>query len=284
MKEISNPKVLETDDPLDIRKDHIFKAVFTKELPAARGALSKLVSALISIKVAIEKIWANEEPIYSQGDRKIRFDINCRAENGERINVEMCFDPKPYEPVRLEFHIGRLFTSQEISGTDKDYNDLKRTYQIAVLAKKSFFADSEFLHSFEYYDPEHNVSLNGRTRIITLELAKLGKVADKPTSEMTEPESWAFFFEYLTDRGKRSKINEILEKEEGISMANEVLMSISRNEDERMRILSEEKYLLDRQSEKAYERKEGRKEGSEEIISLLKSGKSPEDIIRDYGG
>jgi predicted transposase/invertase (TIGR01784 family) len=280
MKKNTTSKVLETDEPLDIRKDHIFKAVFTKELPAARGALSKLVSALIGRKVAIETIWANEEPVYSQGDRKIRFDINCRSENGERINVEMCFDPKPYEPVRLEFHTGRLFTSQEISGSDKDYNDLKHTYQIAVLARKSFFADNKFLHSFEYYDPEHRVSLNGRTRIITLELAKLEKIANKPTVEMSEPEAWAFFFEYLTDKSKRSKINEILDKEEGISMASEVLMSISRNEEERMRILSEEKYILDRQSEKAYERKEGRKE----ILELLKSGKSPEEIIRDYGG
>ena len=31
-------------------------------------------------------------------------------------------------------------------------------------------------------------------------------------------------------------------------------------------------------------RGEGREEGREEIIKLLKSGKSPEEIIREYGG
>ena len=36
----------EDDDPVDIRYDKVFKAVFTKETPASKGALSKLVSAL----------------------------------------------------------------------------------------------------------------------------------------------------------------------------------------------------------------------------------------------
>ena len=35
------------DDLIDIRFDNVFKAVFTKETPASRGALSRLVSALI---------------------------------------------------------------------------------------------------------------------------------------------------------------------------------------------------------------------------------------------
>jgi predicted transposase/invertase (TIGR01784 family) len=284
MKENTIPQVLDTDDPLDIRKDHVFKAVFMKETPEARESLSRLVSALIDTKITIESIWANEEPIYNIGDRKIRFDINCRAVNGERINVEMSFDPKPYEPVRMEFYTGRLFTSQEISGINRDYNDLKRTYQITILANKSLFPDNEFFHSFEYYDPVRCVSLNGRTKIITLELTKLEKIASKPTSEMNEPESWAFFFEYLTDRRKRDKINEILKKEKGISMANKVLITISRNEIERMRILSEEKYLLDRQSEIAYERKAGREERDKEIARNALAKGSSLDFVSEITG
>ncbi|MCL2130332.1 MAG: hypothetical protein FWH35_08270, partial [Treponema sp.] len=35
-------------------------------------------------------------------------------------------------------------------------------------------------------------------------------------------ESWAVYFRYLTDKGKRYKINEILEHEEGIAMASDV--------------------------------------------------------------
>jgi uncharacterized protein (DUF433 family) len=47
--------------------------------------------------------------------------------------------------------------------------------------------------------------------------------------------------------------------------------------------MSEFKYQMDTRSKIGYARREGRLEGREEIIELLKSGKSPEEILRDYG-
>jgi hypothetical protein len=51
------------------------------------------------------------------------------------------------------------------------------------------------------------VSLNGRTRIITLELSKLDKVVKKPIKEMDALELRGVFFQYLPDRNKRGIIN-----------------------------------------------------------------------------
>ena len=73
-------------------------------------------------------------------------------------------------------------------------------------------------------------------------------------------------------------------------MASEVLISISKDEEERFRLMSELKYELDLQSKMTYAkqqgrqegRQEGKQEGKQEIIDLLKSGKSVEEIIRDY--
>jgi len=48
----------DADDPIDIRYDPVFKAVFTKETPAAKTALSDLVSALIGRNVSIITIAA----------------------------------------------------------------------------------------------------------------------------------------------------------------------------------------------------------------------------------
>jgi hypothetical protein len=91
----------------------------------------------------------------------------------------------------------------------------------------------------------------------------------------------------LQDKAKRCIINEILELEEGIAMASEVLMTISRDEIERARLESELKYELDTQSKLVHAKREGLREGErkgkQEIINLLKSGKSPEEIIRNYG-
>ena len=106
----------------------------------------------------------------------------------------------------------------------------------------------------------------------------------------------------LTNREKHKKINEILEREGGIATASEVLINISKDEIERARLLSELKYELDTQSNLVHARrtghqeglqegiqivekkgrKEGKKESNQDIINLLKSGKTPDEIIREY--
>jgi predicted transposase/invertase (TIGR01784 family) len=141
---------------------------------------------------------------------------------------------------------------------------LKQAYQIAILANKRFFQDETPLHTFEYYDPLNKVSLEGRSRIITLELSKLGKIVKKPIKDMDAPELWGVYFQYLLDKSKRGIINEIIAQEEGIAMASEVLITVSKDEIERFRLLSEEKYLLDTQDDLSYAREEGREEGRQE--------------------
>ena len=272
----------ETDELIDIRYDNVFKAVFTRDTQASKTALSKLISAFIGREVLVLNINANEPPIDMLKDRQIRFDIYCKTESGELINVEMSFNPDAFEPVRLEFYAGKLFTRQNISGIDKDYDDLKEAYQIAILAKERFFPDELFFHTFEYYDPANNVTLNGKSRIITLELSKLDKVVEKPTDAMNSQEHWAVYFRYLTDKSKRQKINEILKREEGIAMASEVLISISKDEVEWAQMMSEYKYKLDTQSKLVHAERKGIKKGEKKIIDLLKSGKTPDEIIRDY--
>jgi predicted transposase/invertase (TIGR01784 family) len=274
-------KISENDDVIDICRDNVFKAVFTKNTPESRGALSKLLSAVIGREVTVTAIVANEPPVENLRDRQMRFDINCRTDNGKLMNVEMSLNPDNFEPVRLEFHTGKLFTGQDIRGDDKTYNDLKETYQIAFLVKGRFFAEADFLHTFKYYDEKRGVSLGGRTRIITVELAKLGYLLDKPAPEMTAAERWAFYFRYITDREKRDKINEIIAFEEGIEMASEVLMTISRDEAERARLMSEYKYELDTQSRVAYARQDGERRKAVEILKLIDVGYSAEEI-REY--
>ena len=261
-----------SDNPLDIRFDNIFKAVFTKNSSASRQALSDLVSAFIKRTVTVKTITANEPPADDVRNRHIRFDISCFAKNGELINIEMSFNPESHEPVRLEYHCARLFIWQDIKGIKKDYSDLKETYQIAILSKRLFFRDKALVHTFRYHDPVNHVSLGGKTRIITVELPKARQALNKPVGKLDAQEAWAVFFQYLTDRGKREKINEILKREAGIAMAGEELIRISRNDRERARLLSEWKYALDIQCRQvSAERRgikkglrEGRKEGREE--------------------
>jgi len=246
---------------LDIRYDPVFKAVFTKETAESRLALSDLISALIGRAITVEAIIANEPAIDDTRQRYLRFDVACKTGKGEPVNVEMSFNPKTSEQVRLEYHVARLFVGQDIHGQDKDYDDLQETYQIAILAKGKFFPDENFAHNFLYYDPDNRVSLGGRTRIITVELVKTGPVVDKPIEEMNNAERWAVFFQYLTDEEKRGKIIEIINREEGIAMALDTLVNITRDEIEYARMSNLIKSQLDYQSGMVSARREGLREG-----------------------
>jgi predicted transposase/invertase (TIGR01784 family) len=277
---------------LDIRYDPVFKGVFTKDTAKSRGALSGLISALIGRTVTVETIIANEPPIDDTKQRYLRFDVACKTTKGEPVNVEMAFNPNAHEPVRLEYHAAKLFTGQDIHGKDKTYDDLKETYQIAILAKAKFFPDENFTHTFLYYDPNTHISLGGRTRIITVELVKTEPVVDKPIEEMTNAELWAVFFQYLTDEEKRGKIIAIINREEGIAMAVETLVNITQDEIEYARMCNLIKSQLDYQSGMVNAKREGREEGLAEgmekekleIARKMKNAGRPLSEIEEFTG
>ena len=176
----------------------------------------------------------------------------------------MSMNPDRFEPVRLEYYNSKMFSGQNIRGSGKAYRDLKAAYQIAFLVNRRCFKDKTFLHKFEYYDPAAGITLGGRTRIITVELSKLQALENKAAAEMTSAERWAYYFRYLTDKDKRDKMNEVLKHEEGIAMASQVLIKISRDEIERARLLSEYKYEVDTQSKVVDAKREGRRKGRRE--------------------
>jgi len=274
----------------DICFDPVFKAVFTRDTSDSKGALAALISAIIGKKVTIVKIVANEPPVDNKKDRQIRYDIQCKIDGGELVNIEMTIYPGSFEPVRLEFHAAKLFSGQDIKGKKRNFGNLKSAYQISFLVKRSFFKDKKILHSFEYYDRKNKVSLGGRSRIFTIELKKLDKIVQKPIMEMSSVERWAVFFRYLTNKAKRDIINEILEVERGIEMAGKTLLTVSRDERERARMMSEYKYITDHQSNLVEAEQKGEKRGwdkckvedRKEFLSQLKSGKSIEELIKMY--
>jgi len=233
---------------------------------------------------------------YLNRQRPLRFDVACKTEKGEPVNVEMCFNPIAHEPVRLEYHAAKLFVGQDIHGQDKTYKDLKETYQIAILAKMKFFPDENFAHNFQYYDPDNRIPLGGRTRIITVELIKTGPVVDKPVEEMSNAELWAVFFQYLTDEEKKGKIIEIINREEGIAMAVETLVNITQDEVEYAQMCNLIKSQLDWKADLFEARSEGLEEGLEKgreeglekgreetrqfFLELLNQGLTAEEIIQ----
>jgi predicted transposase/invertase (TIGR01784 family) len=268
------------DDIINPCWDNVFKATFTKDTPESRGALEYLLTAILKRKLTVLSIVANEPPVDDVNERQIRYDINCKFNDGELCNIEMTLNPDTYEPVRLEYYSSKLFISQDIRGKNKSYRDLKRSYQIALIVNAPIIEDDVFVHNFKYYDEENSISLNGRSHIITIELSKLEQIAQKPVAEMTALERWAVFFRYTPDKDKRELVNEIIKLEEGIAMAGQVLLHISKDEKERARLTSEYKFAVDLQSKMV----DARRGGHEDVArNLLKMRMPLEQIVEATG-
>ena len=142
------------------------------------------------------------------------------------------------------------------------------------------YKDDVFVHHFKQYDEVNKISLGGRSHIIVIELAKLEQIAQKPVAEMTALERWAVFFRYTPDKDKRELVNEIIEIEEGIAMAGQVLLHISKDERERARLTSEYKYAVDLQSKEVEARRSGIKLVAQNAIDM---GMDTDTIIKLTG-
>jgi predicted transposase/invertase (TIGR01784 family) len=257
------------DNPLDITCDPVFKAVLTRETEESRNALRFLVSAIIRRPVTIISVIANEPPVNSANERQIRYDIAVKFNDGNLGNIEMTVNPKKYEHFRQEYHLAKLFTTQDIKGKDRDYSDLRPTWQISILGE-NLHVDHALVHQFQYYDSEHCLSFNGLTSIIDVELPKAEQFLTKPVPEMTVIERWAVFFRFIQDPLHRDMINEILTYEEGISMVTAELLTVSQDEIMRARLNHELKNQLDYQSGMVSARRAGYKDAELEFEGKIR--------------
>jgi predicted transposase/invertase (TIGR01784 family) len=123
-------------------------------------------------------------------------------------------------------------------------------------------------------------------------LRKLDKIIENPVAQMTAQERWAVFFRYIKDPTRRQKINQILEAQEDIAMACQVLRTISKDEAERARLMSEYKFETDHQSKmvqaqqrgEAIGEKRGAKQREFEIArNAIRDGLSVDAIQRITG-
>jgi predicted transposase/invertase (TIGR01784 family) len=245
---------------VDICRDRAFKATFTADSPVSRGALRSLVSAYIGRNVEALTVIANEPAPSDTRDRQIRYDLRVKVDGGELANVEVTLHPGGFEALRFEYYLARLHGGQDVRG-GSDYRKLAPAWQINFVSGRKLFADPWCIHRFEYYDRERDISLGGRTRIIAVELEKTGQLLEKPVEGMSAVERWAAFFRYVADPEKRELVNGLMEAEEGIAMAGEMLVTVSQDEIDRARKEQAYKLEADWYSDMAEARDEGREEG-----------------------
>jgi predicted transposase/invertase (TIGR01784 family) len=278
-----------------ILNDTVFKAVFGSEDEDSRDALRSLLSACTRRQVSQVRLLNTELlPEYLTG-KTIRLDIHATFNDGEQADLEMQVGGAGDDlRARASLYAARLLSGQAARG--KSYRGLKRVYQVFFLDGVLFPRSMKLAHRFTMKEEETGECLNGLMEIIFYELPKASVVVEgcmgggAGLGRLREEEKWCIYMKYRHECEAEGLIGELCRGEEGIMKAERALRKVYRDEERWARALFREKAAMDYRSAKMdakmdlkEAREEGLAEGRQEILNLLKSGKPPEEILKDFG-
>ena len=263
-------------DILPPSDDRVFKLILTS--PESKTGLINLISSIIGRTVVDVVLLPNELTPGDTEEKAERFDVNCKIDDGSQINLEMqashMVEDLDGQHKNLKgksiYYLTDLHSSQPAKGMRR-YDRLSRSYQITFCSYTVFPNMQDYVNSFSLRHDTTGELLSNAIRLTFVELSKLGEVVKKPISDMSVLDKWSVFFQYAPDLEHRDVVNRVIESEEVLQVAGNLLMSISQNERERAIFRSRRKFQTDLQSDLATAEDRGRVERSFEIArNLLK--------------
>lgn len=257
--------------------DLVFKAMFTQDTPDSKGALMDFLSSIIGKPVADVQIQGSELPVDGMGEKQSIMDLHCVFNDGEHANVEIQVRNRGDMCVRAEYNMCKLHGKQSLKGLD--YSDLKPTYQISIVDFTLFPDDNLFFDELMYRSRSGRQLDGGRTHIYFIELTKLAGLMQKSVEELTRPEMWAIFFKYVDNTKQRERINNLIQKEEGLAMASTILQQIAKDDEMRIQIFSREKAEMDRVSEINYAVRKGIEEERNDVAKAFLAEGVPLEVV-----
>ncbi len=266
-------------DILPPSDDRVFKLLLTS--PEAKQGLMNLISGIIGRNVVDVVLYPNEPPNGDTDEKAERLDVNCKIDDGSQINLEMQasrlkeFLDGQHRNLKGKsvYYLTDLHSSQPSKGLR--YDQLARTYQITFCSYTVFPNLPSYVNSFSMRHDTTGELLSDAIHVTFVELSKLDDILEKPVSEMTTLDKWSVFFQYASDPNHRETVNKVIESEEVLTVAGNLLMSISQNEVERARFRSRRKFQTDYQSDIAT----AKAERSIEIARNLLKSNLPLDQI-----
>ncbi len=180
---------------------------------------------------------------------------------------------------RISHYLTRLASLQKLKG--KNYSEVRDVFVI-LISDKTLYDDPEHLAHFRMTSEEGR-KICPELNIIVLELQKLRNKAILK-EDLKLAEKWGLFFSYAHDENKKNVLQQIIENEEGINMANQVLEGITQED-----IDSGIEFLKwQREYKRAVIVEEGRKqglaEGKIETARNMKAGGISAEQIQQFTG
>ena len=244
--------------PMDIEilsayDDRIFKALLTA--PEAKPTLMYFASAIVQRPVANVVVRNNELPISDTEEKAERYDVNCLIDDDDaQADIEMQSSRMEEEAgsshenlrARSLYNLCDLHSSQSSKG--KSYDKLIRSYQVMFCGYTVFPKRTDFINSFSMRHDIDNGLLHNGVQAMFVELSKLNSILKKRVEDMTDMERISVFLRYADNPEYREIVNRVIESKEGLAVAGEVLMSISKDEREKAIFRNRRIALADQES------------------------------------
>lgn len=271
-------------DILPPSDDRVFKLILTS--PEATQGLMNLISSIIGRTVVDVVPLPNALAPGDTEEKAERFDVNCKIDDGSQINLEMqashMIEDLDGQHRNLKgksvYYLTDLHSSQPAKGLRR-YDRLARSYQITFCSYTIFPNTKDYMNSFSLRHDTTGELLSDAISLTFVELSKLSEVVKKPVRDMTDLDKWSVFLQYAPDLEHREIVNKVIESEEVLQVAGDLLMNISKDERERAIYRSRRKFQTDLQSDLATAEDRGRRQSAFTIAKNLLSMDMPREQV-----
>jgi predicted transposase/invertase (TIGR01784 family) len=226
-----------------------------------------------------------ELPVTDTEEKAERFDVNCMIDDDTQADIEMQSSRMEEEKggnhenlkARSIYNLCDLHSSQSSKG--KSYDRLIRSFQVMFCGYTVFPDRGSFINPFSIRHDTDNGLLHDGIRVLYIELSKLGEVLKKPVDEMTDIERFSVFLRYAENPDYREIVNKVIETKEGLAVAGELLMSISKDERERAIFRNRRIAMADKESNRITVARNAEKSKAIDVAQNALQMNMPIDVI-----
>jgi len=273
--------VIERFNPLN---DYIFLKIMGE-----KGDEEQLLAFLNAVLKRPEKQLQSIEIIESKafpadiiGGKSCVLDVRAVYEDSNRVNIEVQLRDLGNMERRSLYYWSREFTKGLSAG--QEYEETPNVIAINIVDYMFQFDIPDFHTTFHIWEDKYkDIKLTDALEIHFIEMVKFRSLEERDIQN--DPlHRWLV---YLDKGSPQELIEEAIKMDIGIQKADTKLRIISQDEETRRIYEMREKALSDWTSGVNHARREGKQEGRleerQKILKMLKSGKSLEEIIKEYG-
>ncbi|MBQ7159202.1 MAG: Rpn family recombination-promoting nuclease/putative transposase [Treponema sp.] len=244
---------------LNLKNDIVFKSFFSKDCPESAYCRKKMLSAVIGRTVS-ETTVLNPELLPTRLDGKFpRLDIHCKLDDGSEVDVELQSSMYKDDQIKRSVYYAATLTHNALS-SGEPYAFLPHIYQIMFM-DFTVTKDERLHHSYIFKERKDHTELTDIVQIHYVELSKIADILKKQSEELSEVEFWSMLIMSAEQPKARSLLKKLADRQEEMDMAQALLNTMSRDQQEWENQFGYERFVHDCISREKYAFTQGEQRG-----------------------